>query len=100
MAASGFWVHLSSSPLCFFFNDTATTEIYTLSLHYALPIYTCDRTNELADRGVGRRLGVSSPGASSPRPPPKTLSTLASKANASHKRLMASAWEITSTRPK
>src|SRR2546425_13088923 len=29
-------------PLCsflFFFNDTATTEIYTLSLHDALPIY-------------------------------------------------------------
>src|ERR1039457_7402692 len=24
-----------------FFNDTATTEIYTLSLHDALPIYTC-----------------------------------------------------------
>src|SRR5687768_17656546 len=27
--------HLS----CFFFNDTATTEIYTLSLHDALPIF-------------------------------------------------------------
>src|SRR5256885_15035135 len=27
------------SPLFFFFNDTATTEIYTLSLHDALPIY-------------------------------------------------------------
>src|SRR2546427_10201587 len=29
-----------SSPICFFFffNDTATTEIYTLSLHDALPI--------------------------------------------------------------
>src|SRR5437588_5533193 len=28
----------------FFFNDTATTEIYTLSLHDALPIcYTCRR---------------------------------------------------------
>ena len=27
----GWWV-------CFFFNDTATTEIYTLSLHDALPI--------------------------------------------------------------
>src|SRR5437588_10661645 len=30
------------SPFCisfFFFNDTATTEIYTLSLHDALPIY-------------------------------------------------------------
>src|SRR5690348_17658121 len=25
----------------FFFNDTATTEIYTLSLHDALPISTC-----------------------------------------------------------
>src|SRR2546427_7382053 len=25
-------------PLLFFFNDTATTEIYTLSLHDALPI--------------------------------------------------------------
>src|SRR3712207_8543903 len=30
---------------CFFFNDTATTEIYTLSLHDALPI------------SVGRALG-------------------------------------------
>src|SRR5260221_7757483 len=29
------------TPLClfFFFNDTATTEIYTLSLHDALPIF-------------------------------------------------------------
>src|SRR2546425_2521565 len=27
-----------ASPLFFFFNDTATTEIYTLSLHDALPI--------------------------------------------------------------
>src|SRR3712207_6763144 len=26
--------------MCFFFNDTATTEIYTLSLHDALPICT------------------------------------------------------------
>src|SRR3712207_9222038 len=29
--------------LFFFFNDTATTEIYTLSLHDALPIYVDDR---------------------------------------------------------
>src|SRR3989449_7511965 len=28
-----------SLPSLFFFNDTATTEIYTLSLHDALPIY-------------------------------------------------------------
>src|SRR5271165_7242558 len=31
----------------FFFNDTATTEIYTLSLHDALPICECE------DLGVG-----------------------------------------------
>src|SRR2546426_11971865 len=29
----------SPSLVFFFFNDTATTEIYTLSLHDALPIY-------------------------------------------------------------
>src|SRR5690242_21673633 len=28
----------------FFFNDTATTEIYTLSLHDALPIYSRSRS--------------------------------------------------------
>src|SRR2546422_5523335 len=37
----------------FFFNDTATTEIYTLSLHDALPIcagWTFHRTEELCRR--------------------------------------------------
>ena len=29
---------MSSCYYCFFFNDAATTEIYTLSLHDALPI--------------------------------------------------------------
>src|SRR2546430_10268663 len=32
---------VSSSFFFFFFNDTATTEIYTLSLHDALPISCC-----------------------------------------------------------
>src|SRR5204863_9396981 len=39
---SVFLYSLFCSPLSFFFfffNDTATTEIYTLSLHDALPIY-------------------------------------------------------------
>src|SRR3989454_11535911 len=31
----------------FFFNDTATTEIYTLSLHDALPIYIHERVDPL-----------------------------------------------------
>src|SRR5690349_23286063 len=34
----------------FFFNDTATTEIYTLSLHDALPIF--------ASSGIQRQLGL------------------------------------------
>src|SRR5258707_7769137 len=32
-------LHYKNSFFFFFFNDTATTEIYTLSLHDALPIY-------------------------------------------------------------
>src|SRR3712207_9292787 len=41
--------------LCFFFNDTATTEIYTLSLHDALPIYDlrCDFYITPDDQGTG-----------------------------------------------
>src|SRR5256885_4620492 len=32
-------MHFAYSMFFFFFNDTATTEIYTLSLHDALPIW-------------------------------------------------------------
>src|SRR2546430_8541489 len=37
----------------FFFNDTATTEIYTLSLHDALPISGNRRNLQLRPRGDG-----------------------------------------------
>src|SRR2546427_7896069 len=37
----------------FFFNDTATTEIYTLSLHDALPIYATENTED-TERNRGR----------------------------------------------
>src|SRR5260370_8946198 len=50
----------------FFFNDTATTEIYTLSLHDALPIYSMrvgmtkhERHTRASSRGVGP--GIASP---------------------------------------
>src|SRR3712207_7411428 len=33
----------------FFFNDTATTEIYTLSLHDALPIYLAKRVAQMTE---------------------------------------------------
>src|SRR2546430_13447017 len=39
---------LDSVLFFFFFNDTATTEIYTLSLHDALPIYWMPRQRALA----------------------------------------------------
>src|SRR5215204_7462211 len=44
--------------LFFFFNDTATTEIYTLSLHDALPI---------SSRPAGRKTGRASPPRCRPR---------------------------------
>src|SRR3712207_7526875 len=44
--------------LCFFFNDTATTEIYTLSLHDALPISARDLRERHADRLRDERDGA------------------------------------------
>src|SRR5690349_24887736 len=42
----------------FFFTDTSTTEIYTLSLHDALPILVlgCPRTDDRQQRWIGQRL--------------------------------------------
>src|SRR5579863_9151800 len=48
--ASPFSVNLTTFellPFCFFFNNTATTEIYTLSLHDALPISWSPRLTEI-----------------------------------------------------
>src|SRR5438034_6273836 len=45
-----------SSMFVFFFNDTATTAIYTLSLHDALPIYAvaqfAERHEQILERNV------------------------------------------------
>src|SRR2546430_10447122 len=50
-------IPVSSSISFFFFNDTATTEIYTLSLHDALPIFTdARRAHEAQDAAPGRRV--------------------------------------------
>src|SRR5258705_10254656 len=50
-------------PCCFFFffNDTATTEIYTLSLHDALPIYLDNlglAVNVEVNRELAARYGI------------------------------------------
>src|SRR3712207_7863610 len=49
---------------CFFFNDTATTEIYTLSLHDALPI----SVSPFAPRRSRRRRDARRPAARRSRP--------------------------------
>src|SRR2546430_13661834 len=55
----------------FFFNDTATTEIYTLSLHDALPISCAPEPRRARSRrlsGHRRRLGRPGGGQSGPGP--------------------------------
>src|SRR3712207_7589686 len=42
----------------FFFNDTATTEIYTLSLHDALPIFLLGLGEEGRDRRLLEAVGL------------------------------------------
>src|SRR3989440_8644717 len=51
-----FFLYVLSLPFFFFFffNDTATTEIYTLSLHDALPIWIPDEINDSLAYDVGR----------------------------------------------
>src|SRR5260370_920461 len=67
-------------PLCFFFNDTATTEIYTLSLHDALPICARRRSAVVPNTAAGQRLAAARPHARLPaehaRPRPVRLDDL------------------------
>src|ERR1039457_4064419 len=48
----------SSFFVFFFFNDTATTEIYTLSLHDALPIYVVLRFRQLFQPAMDETEGL------------------------------------------
>src|SRR3712207_8451840 len=47
---------LKKYSIMFFFNDTATTEIYTLSLHDALPIYVRRQDARATDNDAGAPL--------------------------------------------
>src|SRR5436190_6556224 len=44
---------MHAASIFFFFNNPATTEIYTLSLHDALPIYVESRVSGIAARNFG-----------------------------------------------
>src|SRR5256885_11401839 len=50
-----------SCPVFFFFNDTATTEIYTLSLHDALPISGGKGDAAFAWLRFGSSIGIRDP---------------------------------------
>src|SRR3712207_6897963 len=52
-------MHLNVALLFFFFNDTATTEIYTLSLHDALPIFFRNIIHGEEPHPVDKSSGVS-----------------------------------------
>src|SRR6478735_9590248 len=52
----------SSIAACFFFIDTATTEIYTLSLHDALPIWCSPSCGDERTASARRGLGVAAAG--------------------------------------
>src|SRR3712207_9489307 len=63
--ASHFEFLLHFSKYTFFFNDTATTEIYTLSLHDALPILgdlAGEDVVEAVIRGAAQRLQLAASG--------------------------------------
>src|SRR3712207_7428557 len=71
----------------FFFNDTATTEIYTLSLHDALPICAkigtgtpCDATRN----GYRPRRSGSDRWSANTRSPPTTRDRKSTRLNSSH----------------
>src|SRR2546430_9337783 len=56
-------VHIYLYYFFFFFNDTATTEIYTLSLHDALPICsTRSSSSKSSGNFRGRRYGLARSG--------------------------------------
>src|SRR3712207_9573439 len=86
------WIHLVS----FFFNDTATTEIYTLSLHDALPICSVaapggrgDGQRTTPDRARPARRcaapsGVAAPDPRSGRTPGRNQDRKSTRLNSSH----------------
>src|SRR5258708_24415598 len=67
----------------FFFNDTATTEIYTLSLHDALPISRVHRIGVRSEASPCLLPGPPRNGARRSLPPPRT-DRKSTRLNSSH----------------
>src|SRR2546422_6542770 len=76
---------LTLTPTClffFFFNDTATTEIYTLSLHDALPISFGDARQPGLERA--ERLQDAPPDSDETQPGQKHTDRKSTRLNSSH----------------
>src|SRR6266498_5252738 len=69
--------------IIFFFNDTATTEIYTLSLHDALPISNWRST----PRAPSSPFAASTPATSGPTPSRSIRDRKSTRLNSSHVRI-------------
>src|SRR5688572_31503489 len=77
-------LQMSTGVFCiFFFHDTATTEIYTLSLHDALPIWS-DQANRWQPNGTSIEFRVYLPGSPAGFPPSDRKST---RLNSSHSQI-------------
>src|SRR5262245_62708159 len=83
-------VHRPVCLLLFFFHDTATTEIYTLSLHDALPICSAGRSRRTGcwpGRPAGRAACSAAPGRAARRagaPSASTRDRKSTRLNSSH----------------
>src|SRR2546422_1926347 len=74
----------SSFSFFFFFNDTATTEIYTLSLHDALPISRGAGGGSSLRRPPQRRRGAGQGNSSGSRRQGQTRDRKSTRLNSSH----------------
>src|SRR2546430_4375589 len=78
------------STIFFFFNDTATTEIYTLSLHDALPICVVCKPVPIVwifASASGRFLSVLACHPAGSVPPPRTGDRKSTRLNSSHSQI-------------
>src|SRR3989449_6346436 len=81
---------MSTAPITFifffFFNDTATTEIYTLSLHDALPIARLCGVVSPGQQGAGQGQGSAGPHGDPPRPGPRGVPPGTERDSRGHRR--------------
>src|SRR2546430_9994334 len=84
----------------FFFNDTATTEIYTLSLHDALPISggRRGRRRGLADQGTRGRLRQAARHSARVHRLPRAADRKSTRLNSSHSQISYAVFCLKKTR--